>query len=313
MRRRELIAIIGGAVAAWPLRARAQPKKIPRVGIITPASNADAPMMRVLRDSFRDLGYVDGQTIILDFAFAEGDLARVPTLVAGLVSRRADVIVVDGGNLTAVVAAATTTIPVVAAVFARPVESGLVKSLAHPGGNLTGFVLTVVETNAKRLEILKAAFPKVRKVALLWGKGGEASYVGAVEQAALTLKIEVRRFQVDDPTDLARSFQAAAANGTDALITLPDGIFFNHRQEMVALAAASKLPAMFPEREYVEAGGLMSYGTLVAENFRRAVDYVDRILKGAKPGDLPVQEPTKYELVLNLKTARALRSPVPTR
>jgi putative ABC transport system substrate-binding protein len=313
MRRREFIILLGGAATAVPLAARAERENIPHVGVLTPAASADAVMMRVLRSSFHDLGYVEGKTIILDFACADGDLGRMPALADGLVRKKVDVIVTDGGlpvNLAA--HAATTTIPIVAAVLTDPVDDSFAKSLPHPGGNLTGFILTVFETSDKRLELLQTAFPTVRKVALVWKKGSSGPlYAESVARAASSLNIQVESFVVDGVDDMARGFNAAAASGADGLMTFPDGVFFNHRDEIVRLVVASKLPAIYSEREYVEAGGLMSYGAVVAENFRNAARYVDRILKGEKPGDLPIQAPTKFELVVNLKTAKALNLTIP--
>jgi ABC-type uncharacterized transport system substrate-binding protein len=313
MRRREFIVLLGGAATAVPLAARAEWENIPHVGVLTPAASADAVMMRVLRSGFHDLGYVEGKTIILDFACADGDLGRMPALADGLVRKKVDVIVTDGGlpaNLAA--HAATTTIPIVAAVLTEPVDDRFARSLPHPGGNLTGFILTVFETSDKRLELLKTAFPTVRKVALVWKKGSSGPlYAESVARAASSLNIQVESFVVDGVDDMARGFNAAAASGADGLMTFPDGVFFNHREEIVRLVVASKLPAIYPEREYVEAGGLMSYGTVAAENFRNAARYVDRILKGEKPGDLPIQAPTKFELVVNLKTAKALNLTIP--
>jgi putative ABC transport system substrate-binding protein len=312
LRRRTFIILLGGA-AAVPLAARAERESTPSVGILTPAASADAVMMRVLRDTFRDLGYVEGKTIILDFACADGDLGRMPALADGLVRKKVNVIVTDGGlPVNRAAHAATSAIPIVAAVLTEPVEGRFAKSLPHPGGNLTGFILTVVETSDKRLQLLKTAFPTVRKVALIWKKGSSGPlYAESVARAAPSMNIKVESFLVDGVDDLARGFNAAVASGADGLMTFPDGVFFNHREEIVRLVAASKLPAIYSEREYVEVGGLMSYGAVVAENFRNAARYVDRILKGEKPGDLPIQAPTKFELVINLKTAKALGLTIP--
>jgi putative tryptophan/tyrosine transport system substrate-binding protein len=313
MKRREFIFLLGGAATAVPLAARAERENIPRVGILTPAASAGAAMMRVLRNSFLDLGYVEGKTIILDFAFADGDLARMPALADGLVRQKVAVIVTDGGfPVNHAAQAATSTIPIVAAMLTNPVEGGFAKSLPHPGGNVTGFILTVVETSDKRLELLKNAFPELRKVALIWMKGSSGPlYAESVARAAPSLNIQVESFVVDGVDDIARGFNAAAASGVDGMMTFPDGVFFNHRVEIVTLVAASKVPAIYPEREYVEAGGLMSYGAVVAENFRNAARYVDRILKGEEPGDLPIQAPTKFELAINLKTANVLGLTIP--
>ena len=235
----------------------------------------------------------------------------MPALAVDLVRKQVDVIVTDGGAVNVAAQSATSTIPIVAATLQNPVESGLAKSLSHPGGNVTGFVLTVVETNAKRLDILKGAFANTQKVALLWNKAAGTLFLEPVQKAGLALKTQIEAFPVDGPGNLARAFADVATSGADGLMTLPDGVFFNNRQIIVHLAALSKLPAIYPEREYVEAGGLMAYGTVVAENFRKVAGYVDKILKGAKPGDLPIQEPTRYELILNLKTAQALGISIP--
>jgi ABC-type uncharacterized transport system substrate-binding protein len=312
VKRRDVIGGLAAAAITWPLAGRAQQYKIPRIGILTPASSVDAPMMRVVRDAFRDLGYVEGKNIILDFAFARGDLGQMPALAARLVRSQVDVIVTDGGNaVNADARAATSTIPIVVGTCTNPVEVGFAASLSHPGGNLTGFVLRLPETNAKRLEILTSTLTTMQSVAVLWNKGIGTYSVEPIELAARALKVHAELIPVDAPTDLVRGFRAAATSDANGLITVPDAVFFNHRKEIVTLVADSKLPAIYPEREYVEAGGLMSYGTVVAENFRRAVSYVDRILKGEKPGDLPIQEPTKYELVLNLRTGKTLGLTIP--
>jgi putative tryptophan/tyrosine transport system substrate-binding protein len=313
MRRREFIGGLAGTATTWPFIACAQQSKIPRIGILTPASSAEAPMMRVLRNAFRDLGYIDGETIILDYAFANGNLDRMPALAAALVRDRVDVIVTDGGNaVNGFARAATSTIPIVVGTVTNPVEFGFAASLSRPGGNLTGFVLTLAETNAKRLEILKNTFSTMQSVAVLRNRAVGTYNVDPIALAGPALKVRVERFPVDGPTDLVRGVGAALASGVGGFITVPDAVFFNHRNEIVALVADGRLPAIYPEREYVEAGGLMSYGALVAENFRRVPAYVDRILKGANPGDLPIQEPTKYELVVNLRTAKALSLVIPS-
>ena len=287
------------------------PAKIPRVGILTTADNERTPALDALRAGLRDLGYVEGRNIILEFRFAGGDLSRGSELVTELVALPVDVIVAEGFTPDAV--AATDLIPIVSATLMDPVQRGFALSLARPGGNVTGFTLMHTELNGKRLELLRTAFPWVTAVSALVNPANPADKLAfeQTETAAQSLGLgKLRRVEADSAVALG-ALRPAALSGADAVIVLPDGVFYHYRRDVVALFNKAHLPAIYPERDYADDGGLMAYGANVADNFRRAADYVDRILKGAKPGDLPIQEPVKFDFVVNLKTAKELGLTIP--
>ena len=284
--------------------------KVPRVGVLTQASSDRSPMFDALREGLLNLGYVEGRNISLEFRFARGDDTRGPQLAAELVALPVDVIVVEG--LSAAIDP-NCPVPVVAPVIVDPVRRGLAASLAHPGGSITGFTLMTTELNAKRVELLQRAFPAITTVAVFVNPT-QASHKWAFEQtetAAQSLGLgNVRRVEAESAAAL-RELRPEVFSGAGAVVVLPEGVFYNYRREVIALVNEARLPAIYPERDYVDDGGLMAYGANVADNFRRAADYVDRILKGAKPVDLPIQEPVKFDFVINLKTARELGLTLP--
>jgi putative ABC transport system substrate-binding protein len=296
------------------LTAEAQQRdSVPRLGILTPAAEASTPLWEAFRQGLRALGYVEGQNIILEYRFAAGQPERFAALAAELVRLQVDLLVTDATPATQAAKDATSTIPIVMAVSAAPVEAGVVASLARPGGNVTGVSVMAPGLGGKRLELLKAVLPHVSRVAVLWS-AGNLTYPPQwreLEAAAHALGLQLHPLEVPHPTELDSLFAAMTTAGAEALITLADAVLWNHRTRVVALTTQRRLPAMFPEREFADAGGFMAYGPSVPDSFRRAAVYVDRILKGAKPGDLPVEQPTHFDFVINLKTAQALGLTIP--
>jgi ABC-type uncharacterized transport system substrate-binding protein len=316
MRRRDFILALGGTATAWPLAARAQQaQKVFRIGYLGVSSiSAEPHYVEAFRQKLRELGHVDGDNIGIEYRWAEGQDDRLPTLAAELAAMKPDVIVTTGTPGTLAAMRATKTIPIVMASSADPVAAGLVASLAKPGENVTGFTILGAELEAKRLELLQLAFHNVSRVAILWNPSNPAivSYFEATKKAAQILRIsldpvtEVRR-----PDEFDNAFRLIAGAGAHALAVLADRFLLAHRERIVQFAAANRLPSMYPYREYVDSGGLISYAPSNIELFRGAATYVDKILKGAKPSDLPVQEPTRFELVINLRTAKALGLDIP--
>ena len=296
-----------------PLATKAQVSaQVPRIGILSPAAEAFTPVFEAFRQGLRELGYVEGQNIVLEFRLAAGRAERLRALAAELVRLKVDVILTDTMTATRVAKEATTTIPIVMASSSDPVQGGLVASLAQPGGNITGMALLAPELSGKRLELLKEVVPRLAQVAVLWNpKNPVAGNLRATEAAAQALHLQLHLVEVPGAEALEAAFDAAMQEGADALITLPDAMLWNQRLQVAGLAAKHRLPALFPEREFVDAGGLLSYGPSVPASFHRAATYVDKLLKGAKPADLPVEQPTKFELVINLKTAKALGMTMP--
>jgi putative ABC transport system substrate-binding protein len=302
---------------AAPLRVEAQQAaKVPRIGWLAnnPAASLHPP--EAFRQGLRDLGYVEGRNVVIEYRNAEGKPERLPALAAELVALKVDVIL--AAIVLAALAAkqATKTIPIVFASVADPVTSGLVTSLARPGGNVTGLSILSPELIGKRLELLTQAVPGVSRVAVLWelGGGGEPAdkdVLKRAEVAGQALGVRLHFVEARDG-DFDRAFSDMTRARAGALTMLPSGgMFFNERRRLVDLAAKNRLPAVYPWREAVDAGGLMAYGPRIADLYRRAATYVDKILKGAKPADLPVEQPTKFELVINLKTAKALGLTIP--
>jgi putative ABC transport system substrate-binding protein len=309
------LVILALGLLAAPLAADAQPPpKVPRIGILwaSPIS-ANAHLREAFRQGLRELGYVEGQNVAIEFRYAEGKLERLPDLAAELVRLKVDVIVATNTPTALAAKQATRTIPIVVSVSGDPVESGLVASLARPGGNVTGLSLMVPELAGKRLQLLKEVVPGTSRVAVL--SNPTNPYTGLVvretQAAARVLGVQLQPLEVRAAEDIDRAFQAAIRGRANALIVVDDGLVFTHRARIVALAAKSRLPAIYPFREPVEAGGLMSYATNLADSNRRAATYVDKILKGAKPADLPVEQPTRFELVINMKTAKSLGLTIP--
>ncbi len=288
--------------------------KVPRIGILPPGPISErVHLWEAFRQGLRDLGYVEGQNIILVFPSAEVKPERLPELAAELVSLKVDIIVAAAGPAVRAAQQATKTIPIVAPVMTDPVEIGFAASLARPGGNITGLTLISSDLSGKRLELLKTVVPGVSRIAVLFNPTAPITppQMRETKVAARTLGVQLQFLEVRDPDDFERVFQAAAKERAGALITLDDSFVFTHHARIVKLAAKSRLPAIYGFREFVQAGGLMSYAANLLDMYHRAATYVDKILKGAKPGDLPIEQPTKFELIINLKTAKALGLTIP--
>jgi putative ABC transport system substrate-binding protein len=315
-----LVVILMLVLLVAPPAADPQPPpKVPRIGMLLTFSS-DEPEVRGGLDSFRqalrELGYVEGRNIAIEFRSAEGRVERFPALAAELVRLKVDLIVAGATPQARAAKQATATIPIVVMVMHDPVKDGLVASLARPGGNVTGSTFLAPELTPKLLELLKGAVPKVSRVAGLWHPGahGERTrqdMVTEAERAARALGVQLQFVRAEAPNDLDGAFLAMARGRADALIVLPSAMFYGERRRIVNLAAKHGLPAMYNAREYVDVGGLMAYGANLPDLYRRAATYVDKILKGAKPADLPVEQPTNYELVINLKTAKTLGLTIP--
>jgi ABC-type uncharacterized transport system substrate-binding protein len=291
-----------------------QPTKIPRIGYLTGVSlSADSPRIEGFRQGLRELGYVGGKNIIIEYRYADGKFDRLPALAAELVRLKVDVIVTAGATNTRAAKEATTTIPIVMAQDPDPVGSGFVASLARPGGNITGLSSLTADLSGKRLELLKEILPKLSRLAVL----GTSASPGMVQQlketelAAGAFGMQFQFLDILDPKDIEAEFRAATKWRADAVLVLRGPVLTSQRTQVVELAVKSRLPATYPETEYVEAGGLMSYGVSNIDLFRRAATYVDKILKGAKPADLPVERPTKFELIINLKAAKQIGLTIP--
>ena len=319
MERRRFIEVIAGGLLAAPLAAEAQQAaKVPRIGYLGNYPPGAFPQNHeAFLQGLRDLGYVEGRNVVIEYRDAEGKVERLPILAAELVALKVDVIVTGGGTPTALAAKqATKTIPIVFAAAIDPVADGLVTSLAQPGGNVTGLSGLIPDLVGKRLEQLKQAVPGVSRVAVLWlpgalGERTDKDMLTGADVAARALGIQLQFVEARGPADFDRAFSEMTRARADALTVLPSSMFSIERRRLVDLAAKNRLPAVYERREFVDAGGLMSYGPDFADLFRRAATYVDKILKGAKPGDLPIEQPTKFELVINLKTAKALGLTIP--
>jgi putative tryptophan/tyrosine transport system substrate-binding protein len=311
--RRKLIAALGGAAAGWPLVARAQqPNKIPRLCFLTfdPGTlQSRSPRFDPFFASLRDLGYVEGQTIAIDYLSADGRGERFPALAAECLRLNADIIAVSTTPAAQAAKNATRTIPIVMIALGDPVGTGLVDSIAQPGGNVTGMSLMVPEVAAKRLGLLKEAVPGISRVLVLSYLDDPIAplQVKALKDAAPSLGLTLQIHDIHNGDDLPAAFDAGARERADGLLTTAESMFVVHRGRVTELAARYRLPAMYCYSTHVvDAGGLMAYDVNISDLFRRAATYVDRILKGAKPSDLPVQQPTKFEFVINLKTAKTL-------
>ncbi len=309
-----IIAIVLGLLAA-PLAAEAQgPPSVPRIGVLRPGSPMGADVvLEAFRQELKALGYVQGQNVLLEARYAEGKLDRLPQLATELVQLKVDVIVVGSGVAIRAVQQATTTIPVVMAVSSDPVADGFVASLARPGGNITGLSMLAVELSGKRLQLLKEAVPRASRVAVMWNPaytGMEARY-RVVQAGAPQVGVTVRSLEVREPRDFESAFATMTRERPDALLLLVDPVTLENSRRIVDFAAAKRLPAIYEVREFVDAGGLMSYGPSLPGMWKRAAAYVDKIFKGARPADLPVEQPTRFELVINLKTAKGLGLTIP--
>jgi putative ABC transport system substrate-binding protein len=305
MRRREFVVLLSGALAS-PLSARAQQSpKVPRVGVLTPASTDATPIFLGLRRGLRDLGYIEGRTIILDFRFARGNLDALPELATDLVQVPVDLIVSDGNSAAQAALKATRTIPIVMGIAADALETGLVTSTARPGGNITGMTLGRLEQTGKRLQLLKQAFSRVTRVTVLLNPKSLTTQVSlpVTENAANALGMSISPLPAGSPDEL-RALDPGRLSATEGLVVIPDAMFWNNRATIIELANAARLPAVYPEREYADDGGLIAYGPNIPDSFRRAAGYIARILNGTKPGDLPIDEASKFDFVVNLRTAR---------
>jgi len=317
--RRAFLGIVAGGLVAAPLAAGAQQAaKVARIGLLSLNASAASPQFfEPFLQGLRDLGYVEGRNVVIEYRDAEGKPERLPALAAELVALKVDVIFAPGTPHALAAKQATRTVPIVFLGVTNPVTDGLVTSLARPGGNVTGLSFSPApELVGKRLELLTQAVPGVTRVAILQQLGGqgertETDSLKAAEVAARALGVRLQFVKVRGPTDFDRAFSDMTRARADGLIGLAGSMFFNERRHLVDLAARNRLLAVYPLRDYVDAGGLMSYGPNIADSLRRAATYVDKILKGAKPADLPVEQPTKFELAINLKTAKALGLTIP--
>jgi putative ABC transport system substrate-binding protein len=313
MRRREFFAFVGSTAVAWPLAARAQQlEKVARVGFLRQAG-PHAKQFDAFRDGLRAAGYIEGRNLLIEQRYATGAYERLSGLAAELIRANVDVIVVDGTVAAKACKDATATIPVVFALAVDPVADGLAASFAHPGGNLTGLTMTAGYGLAgKRVELLKDMVAALSRLAVLVNPNNppHVPYLRETERTATAHGLDLRAFEVRGPHDLPGVFAAIADWRAEGLLTLADGMLFSQREQVVELALKNKLPGVYPEAEFVAAGGLASYGPSLPELFRQAAGYVDKILKGAKPADLPIEQPSKFELVVNLKTAQALGLPI---
>src|SRR5215813_2041862 len=314
MDRRAFITIVGRSVLAMPLVEAQQPAKIPRIGLLGGGSaSAVAGRIDALRHGLRDLGYVEGKTIVIEQMWAEGKLDRLPALAAELVRLKVDAIVSAGPTVTRACKDAHITTPIVMAFDDDPVGSGFVASLARPGGNITGLSSLSPGLSAKQLELLKEILPRLSRVAVLGSliHPGTAQSLKEMEIAARAFKVQLHYFNVIDPSSIDTAFGAARKERADAVLVLTSVVTTTQRGKIIDLAAKDRLPAIYFTAEWVEAGGLLAYGASFTDLFRRAATYVDKILKGAKPADLPIEQPTKFELVINMKTAKTLGLTVP--
>ena len=313
MKRREFITLLGGAAVAWPLVARAQNSgKIVRVGMLATANPRSASFVQAFEQKLRELGYIEGQNMVIDFRNAEGQVDRLPDLAADLVRLGADLIVTATEPATRAAKKATAAIPILmVAINFDPIALGYVDSLARPGANVTGLFFQHLELVAKRYGLFKEMLPFVRRVAVL-SDPLTADQLKAVESANRSVGLELQPLELKDPPyDFENAFDVAMHSGAKAIFALESASIFRQRTQLAQLAMKTRLPTSFAFREYVEVGGLVSYGVNFSTMYRRAAELADRILRGTKPTDLPVEQSTKFELVINLKTAKALDVAVP--
>ena len=307
------------ALGAWlyalslPVQAQ-QPTKIPRIGFLSGASpSTNVPRHEAFRQGLRELGYVEGKNIVIEYRYAEGKLDPLRALATELVSLKVDIILTAGPGPTRVAKAATSTIPIVMAQDSDPVADGFVASLARPGGNITGLSTFAPELGGKRLEILREVVAKLASVGVLGNSTfrGNAPVMREMELAAKVLKVQLQYLDVLEPKDIGIAFQVASKGRADAVLTLTSAILSNQRAQIIELAVKNRLPAMYHNSQFVEAGGLMAYSANLTDLFHRSATYVDKILKGRKPADLPVEQPTKFEFVINLKAAKQIGLTIP--
>jgi putative tryptophan/tyrosine transport system substrate-binding protein len=315
VKRREFITLVGGAAATWPLAARAQrATRPPRIGWLSTGSPISHRLsLAAFQDGLRALGYIEGRNVTIEYRWAEGNLARLPELANQLVQQQVEIILAGGSTGAQAAKNATSIIPIIAAGTGDLVELGLVTSFARPDGNLTGFLAAVPETAGKRLQIMTEIAPQARRAAVLRTRGATNSGLEwkVVTQLASSLGLALEPYEARNLRDLDQALTAIVRSAAHVLFVLNDPFIFTHRRNIIESAAQARLPAIYGFREFVDDGGLISYGPNISDGYRRAATYVDMVLKGAKPAELPVQAPTKYELVVNLKTAKALGLEVP--
>jgi putative ABC transport system substrate-binding protein len=315
MKRRDLIALVGGAAVALPIAVRAQQKAIPVIGYLSSGSNGlAAPFLAVFRQRLSETGYVEGQNVAIEYRWAEGNYERLPALAVDLVGRKVDLIVTTGGPASALAAkAATSTIPIVFTGVGDPVGNGLVTSLARPGGNLTGVSIVTADLIPKLLELLSELVPQARVIAVLLNPNNANTErnIGDVQEAARAKGVQLHILKAATESEIDAVFTTLVNLHAGALIVGADAFFFIRREQLAALASRYAVPAIYAQREFPDVGCLISYGASLTANHREAGLYVGKILNGAKPADLPVQQPTKFELVINLKTAKTLGLTVP--
>jgi len=307
VRRRAFITLLGGAAAAWPLTARAQQTgKLPIIGVLGTDSAAWHPWIAAFLQRLHELGWNEGRNIAIEYRWAEGRPERAAEFAAEFVRLKVDIIVTAGTN-TVIAKQTTSTIPIIFAIANDPVAGGLVANLRRPGGNVTGLSLQMVELAGKRLELLREAVPQLHRLAVI-ANGGYRDAVlelGNVQTTAQTLGLTVTPLEIRRAEDIAPIFTVLKTQA-DALYVVADALTFANRTTIITPALGARLPTIFNEREFIQVGGLMSYGANNSERFRRAADYVDKVLRGTKPGDIPVEQPTKFDLTINLTTAKAL-------
>ena len=313
--RRKLVIALGAGVLMAPLASYAQqPANVPRIAYLGATSlTANASRVEAFRQGLRELGYVEGKNIVIEFRSADGEQGRLPALVAELIRLKVDIIVSGGPAVTRAAKAATTTIPIVMGNDGDPVGTGFVASLARPGGNITGLSSLAPARSGKQLELLKEIIPVLSRVAVI-GSSTEPFYSQAlkeIELAAGALKLKLHLLDVRDAKDIETAFQAARKERADAVLLLQASVLSSHRAQVVELAVRNRLPAASNASEFVQEGGLMTYGVSVTDLFRRAAYFVDKILKGAKPADLPVEQPIKFEFIVNLKAAKQIGLTIP--
>jgi ABC-type uncharacterized transport system substrate-binding protein len=314
VKRRVFVTLLGGAAAAWPLAARAQQPSMPVIGFLSALSQTTAPHMTAAwQRGLRETGFVDGRNVAIEYRFTDGHYGRLPALAAELVQRPVDLILAQGPPAALAAKRATTTIPIVFVVGVDPVAAGLVASFNRPGGNATGMTLITGPLGQKRLEIVRELVPKVKLVPILHHPTSPDAVpeIRDVQAAAQAMGLELRIFNATTPSEIDATFAALAQQRPDVLLVGSDQFLLVRREQVVASAARLRLPAIYPFREFPAAGGLMSYGTNIAAAYRQSGIYTGRILKGDKPADLPVMQPTTFELVINLGTARALGTDIP--
>jgi len=311
MRRRDFITLVGGA-AVWPIAAHAQQaSKLPTIGFLGASASGFAPWAAAFVARLRELGWVEGRTVAIEYRWSEGRAERYAEIAAEFVRLKVDVILTVGSAVP-IVKQAATAIPIVFAVAIDPVGSGLVASLAKPGGNVTGLSIQANELAGKRVELLREVLPQLRRLAIMFNADNTQPVLemGETQAEARRLGLEIIPLAIRRPEDIAPAFQGLKTK-VDAVYVAVDQLIVANRPRILALAVDEQLPTIFSERDFVKAGALMSYGPNYSDLFRHSADFVDRILRGTKPGDIPVEQPTKFELVINLTTAKALRLTVP--